>query len=142
MRADNSFKLATAKPGVKLTAGRTAWADFDKDGRTDLLTVGSGAPVTLYHNVGDKFLDVTASAGLAGVRDIWDARWVDYDGDGYPDLYLLRSGFVGAGQNLLYHNNRDGTFSDVTVAMGLQGERSTASACFAELAWIVESVPE
>ena len=117
---------------VKLAGGRAAWADFDKDGNTDLLTVGLGSPVLLYRNLGSRFVDVTASAGLAGVRDVWDARWVDYDGDGYPDLYLLRSGFSGAGQNLLYHNNHDGTFTDVTAAMGLEGERSTASACFAD----------
>ena len=130
--ADRSFALAKVELGVKLSAGRAAWADFDKDGHTDLLTVGLGSPVLLYRNLGGKFLDVTAPAGLAGVRDVWDARWVDYDGDGYPDLYLLRSGFSGAGQNLLYHNNHDGTFTDVTAAMGLEGERSTASACFAD----------
>ena len=131
-RADHSMGLTTAERGVKLSTGRAAWADFDNDGRTDLLTVGLGSPVFLYRNVGGEFQDVTASAGLAGVRDVWDARWVDYDRDGYPDLYLLRSGFSGAGQNLLYHNNRDGTFRDVTAAMGLEGERSTASACFAD----------
>ena len=129
---DPSFALAKVELKVKLAAGRAAWADFDRDGHTDLLTVGLGSPVLLYRNLGGKFLDVTASAGLAGVRDVWDARWVDYDGDGYPDLYLLRSGFSGAGQNLLYHNNHDGTFTDVTAAMGLEGERSTASACFAD----------
>jgi tetratricopeptide (TPR) repeat protein len=122
-----------AKAGLGTSGGRAAWADFDRDGALDLLVVGAGLPVALYHQQEGKLLDVSRSAGLEGVYDVWDTYWVDYDHDGYPDLYFIRSGLLGTGQNALYHNNRDGTFTDVTASMGLQGERSTARACFADL---------
>ena len=98
-----------------------------------MIVAGLGQPVILYRNHGGKFSDVTAVSGLGGARNVWDAVWVDYDDDGYPDLYLIRSGYMGSGQNALYRNNRNGTFTDVTSRVGLKGERSTARACFAEL---------
>jgi len=126
------FRAPRAKTGLKPGGGRGAWADFDKDGSVDLIVAGLGQPVTLYRNRGGKFSDVTAAAGLGGARNVWDAVWADYDGDGYPDLYLIRSGYMGSGRDALYRNNRNGSFTDVTSRVGLEGERSTARACFAE----------
>jgi VCBS repeat protein/tetratricopeptide repeat protein len=133
-RADEraSGHILGTSSGIGPGGGRGAWADFDKDGHEGLLVAGLGRTVALYRNNGQSFSDVTSTAGLSGVRDAWDAVWTDYDRDGYPDLYLIRSGYTGKGQNLLYHNNRDGTFADVTGRMGLEGERSTARACFAD----------
>ncbi|MBI4462443.1 MAG: VCBS repeat-containing protein [Acidobacteria bacterium] len=126
------FEQANTRVGLKLSGGRVAWGDFDRDGLVDLVVVGLGQPVTLYRNLGGQLADVTQQAGLGGVRDAWDAVWADYDGDGYPDLYLVRSGFIGQGQNALYRNSGHRTFSDVTAAMGLGGERATARALFAD----------
>jgi tetratricopeptide (TPR) repeat protein len=133
-QADGSpqFRALGKEAGIKPDGGRGAWADFDGDGWPDLIVTGLGQPVTLYRNRDGRFSDVTAAAGLGGVRDAWDAVWADYDGDGFPDLYFIRSGFMGSGQNALYRNNHDGTFSDVTSRAGLEGKRSTARACFAE----------
>lgn len=122
------FRLASSRMGLDATGGRAAWTDFDGDGHPDVVVVGLGHPLVLYRNEGGAFVDATRPAGLAGVRDVWDAVWADYDGDGRPDLYLVRSGFIGAGQNLLYHNNGHGKFTDVTASVGLAGERSTARA--------------
>ncbi|HEV2493309.1 MAG TPA: FG-GAP-like repeat-containing protein [Terriglobia bacterium] len=121
--------------GVTLPAGRVVWSDADPQGRRFAAVVAPGQPVRLYRldgEPGGAMSDVTAAAGLQGVRDVWDAAWADYDRDGYPDLYLIRSGFVGAGRNALYHNDRNDSFADVTSAAGLAGERSTARACFGD----------
>lgn len=131
-KMDGVFRPAGAGIGLRGTGRRAAGGDFDQDGQMDLLVVGSGLPVTLYRNEGGVFRDVTQRAGLKGARDVWDAYWIDYDGDGYPDLYLIRPGYVGTGQNTLYHNNRNGTFTDLTARTGLAGERSTARACFSD----------
>lgn len=120
-------------------------ADYDNDGHTDLFITNFG-PNILYHNNGDgTFSDVTAKAGLGG-GSIWHsgAAFGDYDGDGYVDLYVagyldfdikhpeLKTceyrgvevhacgplGYKGA-PDALYHNNGDGTFTDVTAKAGV-----------------------
>jgi len=71
----------------------------------------------LYRNNGDgTFTDVTEEAGLAGPDDAYGmaASCADYDNDGYLDLYVCNYG-----RNILYHNNGDGTFTDVTEKSGL-----------------------
>ena len=129
---ERRFEEAGRRAGLKVSSGRMVWEDFDRDGLADLAVVGLGQPVALYRNLGGQLEDVTHPAGLGGLRDAWDALWADYDGDGYPDLYLLRSGFIGRGQNALYRNSGHRTFSNVTAAMGLGGERATARALFAD----------
>jgi hypothetical protein len=118
-----------------------AAADYDNDGKTDLLVTTFG-PNILYHNNGDgTFTDVSNRSGLAG-GNIWHtgAAFADYDGDGLLDVYIagyldfnvlhpeLKTceyrgvqvhacgplGYKGA-PDALYHNNGDGTFTDVTV---------------------------
>ena len=119
-------------PVREFAAGRGAWADYDNDGQVDLVVCGIGRSLALYHNQGGRFADVTQAANLGGVKDVWDAAWTDFDADGDQDLYLIRSGYLGRGQNLLYRNDGQGKFTDVTAAMGLKGERATARACFAD----------
>jgi hypothetical protein len=108
--------------------GGVAAFDFDNDGRMDLFfTNGAKLPEMektdprfyncLLHNRGDgTFEDVTAHAGLLG-KDLGFSFGVaagDYDNDGHEDLFICN-----AGRNTLYHNNGDGTFTDVTERSGI-----------------------
>src|SRR5262245_3285486 len=127
------FRDVTA--AARIPAGR--WgsmplaADYDRDGYLDLYVVrmgdyeattprpnydaANGVPNTLLHNERDgTFRDVTDHAGV-GHRG-WDlaGAWGDYDGDGWPDLYVANE----FGSNALYHNRGDGTFVDVARATG------------------------
>jgi hypothetical protein len=102
------------------------WIDYDQDGLMDLYFAQTAAtdiykpphPLrsTLYHNNGDgTFTDVTEKAGV-GAEGLY-AQGVavgDYDNDGYPDLYV-----TGYGRAILYHNNGNGTFTDVTAKAGV-----------------------
>jgi len=105
------------------TSGGAAVAvgDYDNDGYDDIFLTDSdlGKPNRLYHNNGNlTFTDVTERAGVAGGNDarsiVSDAVWFDYDNDGWRDLLVVRFGTP-----LLYHNQRDGTFKDVTARAGL-----------------------
>ena len=98
------------------------WADFDNDGFVDLFICNEHGPNRLYRNRGDgTFEEVAAKAGVQGKVDkvCKGAAWIDYDNDGYPDLFL---NYLESTPQLL-HNNRDGTFTDVTEAMGITGPK-------------------
>lgn len=113
------------------------WIDYDQDGLLDLYFVQSSATKAytpphplrsaLYHNNGDgTFTDVTEKAGVGGHGHYGQGVCVgDYDNDGYPDLYV-----TGYGSAILYHNNGDGTFTDVTekAAVADKGLWSTSAA--------------
>ena len=80
----------------------------------------------LYHNNGDDtFTDVTDKAGVGGGDESYGmaASCADYDNDGYLDLYVCNYG-----RNILYHNNHDGTFTDVTEKAGLASPGWTVAA--------------
>jgi enediyne biosynthesis protein E4 len=114
-----------------------AWLDYDQDGLMDLYFVQSGPtdlykpdhPMrsALYHNNGDgTFTDITEKAGVAAENHYGQGVAVgDYDNDGYPDIYV-----TGYGSAILYHNNDDGTFTDVTnkAGVGDEGNWSTSAA--------------
>jgi enediyne biosynthesis protein E4 len=113
-------------------------ADYDNDGHVDLLVTGYGK-VILYHNDGNgHFTDVTAKAGIK--VDGWSisSTWLDYDRDGCVDLFVGRyvkfdpkyRAYYAADNypgpldyegetNKLYHNNCDGTFTDVSEKSGI-----------------------
>jgi enediyne biosynthesis protein E4 len=98
-----------------------AVGDFDNDGYDDLFVTDSdaGQPNRLYRNNHDlTFTDVTDKAGVAGGNDplsiVADAVWFDYDNDGWEDLLVARFGTP-----ILYHNEHNGTFKDVTAKSGL-----------------------
>jgi len=124
-----------------------AAGDYDNDGWTDLYVTGVNRNF-LYHNNGDgTFSDVTQKAGVAGMdvkgSKLWSvgAAWLDYDNDGYLDLFVANyldwnwpsskvcgekgkrlscSPLLYRGQpNFLYHNNGDGTFTDVSESAGI-----------------------
>ena len=114
-----------------------AFLDYDNDGWMDIFLVNTGRcdffdPVHpphngLYKNNRDgTFTDVTAKAGvLGGVTFGMGVAVGDYDGDGYPDMYV-----TGYGHNILYHNNGDGTFTDVTEKAGLADPNWSTSAAW------------
>jgi hypothetical protein len=111
----------------------SAVADYDGDGNLDLFRTNfSDDTSTLYHNDGNgTFTDVTYSAGLGSNTHYlgWGAVFFDFDNDGWPDL-LLANGHVypevdslqlGIDYNepkLLYHNNGNGTFTDISHVAG------------------------
>jgi hypothetical protein len=128
--------------------------DYDNDGWDDLFVTYYGKNV-LYHNNGDgTFTDVSQKAGVAGKGTRWNTgcAFVDYDRDGRLDLFVanyidldlstapvpesgpcLYKGVMVAcgppglrgGKNILYHNNGDGTFTDVSEAAGILRTNST-----------------
>jgi enediyne biosynthesis protein E4 len=114
--------------------------DFDGDGNADLflLDAGTQAPPgppagggnRLYRGRGDgTFQDVTQGSGLGGQFQGYamGAVAADYDGDGDEDLYL-----TGLGPNVLYRNNGDGTFTDVTAEAGVGTAAWSTAAAFAD----------
>jgi hypothetical protein len=118
----------TMGPGV-------AFCDFDSDGWTDIFMVNSGrsdfyqpkAPLrnALYRNNRDgTFTDVTEKAGVAGGAEFgMGCAIADYDNDGYQDILV-----TAYGRCTLYHNNGNGTFSDVTAKAGVASSGWTTSA--------------
>ena len=145
---DGTFTDVTEEAGIRTDGGfffGVAVGDYDNDGYPDIYMTGYRHSV-LYHNNGDgTFTDVTAKAGV-GDDGVWAtaAAWLDYDRDGKLDLLVTnyvqfdvdhpvscgdnRPGYRGychpdsfAGNTpRLYHNNGDGTFSDVTERAGLR----------------------
>lgn len=95
------------------------WADFDNDGWLDLFVCGEAQPCRLYRNQGNgTFHDVAGAAGLDGRQGMWKGcSWFDYDNDGYADLFLNNY----TGNPALFHNERNGTFKETTVEMGVSG---------------------
>ena len=111
-----------------------AFFDYDNDGWMDIYLVNSGKcdfydpnpPLrnALYHNNRDgTFTDVTEKARVPGGGYGQGVAIGDYDGDGFPDLYVTQYG-----KSILYHNNGDGTFTDVTEKAGVAAPGWSASA--------------
>jgi RNA polymerase sigma factor (sigma-70 family) len=154
---NGKFKDITAEAGLDIPWFYThgvAVADYDCDGWPDLLVTGWGR-LALFHNTpvdpndpkkGRKFVDVTEKAGLP--KGLWttSAAWADFDGDGYPDLYVCQyvnwsfanhptCAYDGktldvcppkqfkALPHKLFRNNGDGTFTDVSKSAGLRVPR-------------------
>ena len=101
------------------TATQTAvWADINNDGWLDLYVGGEDGKPQLFLNQGDgTFVDIAHSAGVDKVAFTKAVVSADYDNDGFPDFYV--SNF--AGDNFLYHNNHNNTFTDVAKQAGVLG---------------------
>jgi hypothetical protein len=125
------FENIAAKIGLdKMCAGRgTAVFDYNNDGLLDIVVSAAHAGCTLYRNNGDgTFTDVTVKSGLDKCINGFVIIAGDYDNDGFQDLFVTRQGFY-YGDCGLYHNNGDGTFTNVTEKAGVQswGPAYTAS---------------
>ena len=146
---DGTFTDVSSQAGVghKGICNGAAWADFDNDGKLDLV-VTCYQHILLYRNRGDgTFADVTHKAGLDKFHGFWTgASWGDYDRDGNVDLYvcgyvkykydpalaaqssrqftemvpsMLNPSSFPPERNLLFHNNGDGTFTEVARQAGV-----------------------
>lgn len=89
-----------------------AWADYDKDGYVDLFVCNRNQPNFLYHNNGNgTFTKITTGAIVTNNSNSGGCAWADYDNDGYPDLFVANA---GPAADFLYHNNGNGTFTQIT----------------------------
>jgi enediyne biosynthesis protein E4 len=135
--------------------------DYDNDGYLDLLVTYWGQNLLYHNNGDGTFTEVTAKAGLETVRDEWSTgcSFVDYDRDGKADIFLVRyvdfsydsvprpgqgpwcqwKGInvmcgprgLKPGVNALYHNNGDGTFTDVSQKSGILNTSAlNSSGCY------------
>ncbi|MGA3300373.1 MAG: CRTAC1 family protein [Candidatus Acidiferrales bacterium] len=132
---------------IETMGGGVALLDYNNDGLLDIFLVNSGDLTNPMHspekfnrqdpknwnrlyrqNPDGSFTDVTKEAGLASAGDGNYGIGVavgDYDNDGFPDLYV-----TSYGKNVLYHNNGDGTFTDVTAKAGVAAGGWSSSAGF------------
>jgi hypothetical protein len=118
-RFDNPYAAIMA--GYTSLGASASVADFNHDGFDDLFVTDSAVDGRnhLYRNNGDwTFTDVAETAGVANGNDrsnaSADSLWFDYDGDTWPDLFVVRFG-----RSQLFRNLGDGRFKDVTAAVGL-----------------------
>jgi enediyne biosynthesis protein E4 len=140
---NGTFEDVTKKAGVGgpwYSMGVTV-GDFNNDGFPDMFVSNYGTSVLYKNNGNGTFTDVTKHAGVGGKETDFStgAVWLDYDNDGFLDLYVGKylnfdpnykyfyapDGFPGplaydAQPDVLYHNNGDGTFEDVTAKMGIK----------------------
>jgi hypothetical protein len=107
-----------------------AFGDFDNDGDLDIFLPKYGGPSRLFRNNGNGTVtDVAVQAGVDAIGNPRGASWVDVDNDGYQDLFVAE----GEGYNSrLYHNNGNGTFTDVAAAAGVQKDAATAMSAWAD----------
>jgi enediyne biosynthesis protein E4 len=123
---------------IETMGGGVAFLDFDEDGLQDIFLVNGGetpqakssTPVrnALYHNLGNgKFEEIAAKAGVDRLDSYGMGVIVgDFDNDGFPDLFV-----TGFPTSALFHNNRNGTFTEVTGKAGVRNsDRWAASAAW------------
>jgi len=111
-------------------AGPCGWADYNGDGKQDLVACGCDNFCTLYRAEGKGFVDATIEAKLSRTEPGFGSVWGDYDNDGDPDLYIARNGWNGPAPNSLLRNNGDGTFTDVATAAGVADRGSSFNAAW------------
>lgn len=120
---DGTFTEIAASLGFQGAARGSQWVDYNNDGLWDYSVAGyaggtNAVPVKLYRNNGNgTFTDVAAQAGITDAVISWGVTWADFNNDGYEDFFVAVSG--QSTSCLLYKNNGDGTFTNVTSQAGL-----------------------
>jgi tetratricopeptide (TPR) repeat protein len=116
---DGTFTDVTATSGLGVPTSTQAavWVDINNDGLLDLFVGNENAPAQLFLNKGDgTFEDISASAHINRTAFSKGVAAADYDNDGWPDLFVSNR----SGDNFLYHNNHDNTFTEVAGAAGVK----------------------
>jgi ASPIC/UnbV protein/VCBS repeat protein len=136
-RATFQFTDVTKDSGAaRLALGRGAsWGDFDNDGREDILVGGERAPFCLFRNQGDgTFEDVAKQVGLVDPVGLgcYAAQFIDYDNDGFQDVFMTSNGWGGGGRLFLFHNEGGTRFKEVTSEAGLGGPLNAFGASWAD----------
>ena len=152
-KGDGSFEDVTAKAGldVKGWAINSAWLDYDRDGCIDLfigryvkfdptyrsyyaadnypgpLDYEADSNLLFHNTCKGAFVDVSEKSGIAAYKGrAMGATAADFDGDGYPDIYVAND----KTENFLFHNKHDGTFEEIAAeagaAFGQNGESTSA----------------
>jgi tetratricopeptide (TPR) repeat protein len=135
------FEDVTSQSGLdpKMHALSCTTSDFDNDGFVDLALSLRNRIILMHNEKNGKFKDVSASAGVADTKSAVGLTFIDYDHDGDLDLYVTRMGQEPDGhgetttseattsnpvsllKNIMFRNNGDGTFTNVTDALDLRG---------------------
>jgi len=97
------------------------WVDFDNDGDNDFFITSSVGANYLFENDGSfGFTDITASAGLnTPATNSWGASWGDFNNDGFLDVFISFRKFGDTQPNVLFKNNGDATFINVSASAGI-----------------------
>jgi tetratricopeptide (TPR) repeat protein len=121
---NGTFTDVTVQAGLaKPTSSQAAvWTDINNDGLLDLFVGNETGPAQLFLNKGDgTFEDISYPSGVVGDGSAFSkgVAAADYDNDGYVDLYVSNLN----GDNFLYHNEHDNTFTEIALPVGAPGSR-------------------
>jgi hypothetical protein len=126
---NGTFTDVTREAGLSepVSSQSAVWADIDNDGWLDLFVANERGPLHLFRNRGDgTFEDISKAAGVDARGFAKGVVAADYDNDGFPDFYVSNLN----GDNLLFHNNHDRTFTELAKKAGVEQPWTSFAAWF------------